>query len=298
MNRKRESKLKAKVAAEIAALSPFDDPSNWAIGDFANSPWTQEQMDDFQKQLDSAFGGEKAIALVWSGDRKYGDEFYTDWHYNGLPKGRLERKPVLLFGEFKVSETDYTYVSCPRFLLMEVHHGSELESSWEESSWVADQRMFGGKKRIRGERPPEFFYTHLRVMSTHEQSTVFNGVPPCCERMWRLNKRICYGKYREPNETDIAYVRNIRQRMDAEGIVQRNDAPRSKKLLEKAGLATKHFMRQAEIARAKSTKEFMLANADTFFGDIVTRRGATMSPAELEKTVREALDADEEQRFA
>ena len=285
-----------REASTASRLHEYDDPDNWIKGDFAAPPLSAEQIGEFQKRLDSVFGAEKAIVLVWSGDRSYGDEFYTDWHFNGLPKGRPERKPVLLFGEVPVNETDYCYITCPRWLLMEVNHGSQLEAGWEDSAWVTDPDMFGGKKRIRTAKPPKYFYAHLRVIAEHEQTTVIGEVPPCCRRLWQ-KKRICYGKYRLPDDTDIAFVRNIRTNMDARGITQRNDEARSAKIITDGNLATQHFIKRAEQQRATAVKEFMLASPDAFFGDIVQRKGGSMSARELDSTVRQALEQQEEERF-
>lgn len=297
MNRKKASKIKKQVAESVNRLHPYDDPNNWLTSDFQESPWPKEKIADFQKQIDSAFGGENAIVLVWSGDRSYGDAFYTDWFPNGAPKGRLERKPVLLFGEFKVNEKDYLYLSCPRWVLMEVQHASQLEASWEESSWVDDNASLGGRKRIRPEKPPKYFYTHLRTLADHEHAT-FNGIPACCERMWRVSRRICYGKYREPNEQDIAYVRNIRERMDRDGVAQRNDQKRSAKVLQRAQIATKHFMEQASLRKAEAVKELMMANSGPFFQSILDQVGSTMSPKERDAIVSQALDEQDAERFS
>src|ERR1019366_45042 len=114
MNRKRTSKLKL-AEAKVNHEHPYDSVDNWVSGDFQRPPWIKSQIDEFQKRLDSAFGADGAIVLVWSGDRSYGDEICDGpWNSFGEPIGKFVHKPVLLFGEYKVNAEDIFYISCPR----------------------------------------------------------------------------------------------------------------------------------------------------------------------------------------
>lgn len=296
MNRKKTSKVAKQIAQkQIHFNSPYDDINNWLQGDFQKSPWSTEEMRAFQDKLDSAFGAKNAIVLVWSGDRSYGDAFYTDWHPNGLPKGGLERKPVLLFAEEKINEHDYLYISCPRFLLMEVHHGSELEASWEASAWVECSDSEGGSKRIRAEKPPTYFYQHLRILAEHAQTQLIGEMPSCCVRRFQQN-RICYGKYRVPNESDIAYVGRMRANMDKAGVAQRNDEVRSSKVIQDAAASTNYFIKRAQEQKALTIQEIMLENYEVFFDDIL--QDNKLSPGEIRGALKEAFDKQNQERFA
>ena len=298
MNRKKTSKVKTKVEAVRKAhrFHPYDDPNNWMTGDFQRPPWDDVKIQDFQKKLDSAFGGQNAIILAWSGDRRYGEAFYTDWYPNGLPKGKLERKPPLLFAEHKVNEHDYLYISVPRWLLLETLHVSQYEAGWEDASWVQDPSMLGGRKRIRSEKPPVNMYKHLQIIAEHDQTTMSHEMPTCCIKMLN-NKRICYGRYREPSDADIAVVRNIREDQDRRGIVQRNDTARSKKIIEETSLATKYFIKRSQEQQALGVKDMMLGNSQAFFGDLLKRTGSTKSYKELEAIAKDALERQEQERF-
>ena len=296
MNRKKTAKI-AKAIEKAPSIHPFDDTETWLRGDFTAPPWPKEKIVEFQKRINSAFGAENALVLAWSGDRSYGDSFYTNWFANGLPKGKLERKPVLLFAEVPVSEHDYLYITVPRWLILEVHHGSELESSWEVASWVEDKSMLGGRKRIRAEKPPEFFYQHLQIIAQHDRPFLTNDMPACCRNMMAQN-RICYGRYREPSEVDIAYIRGIRERMDRDGVAQRNDERRSAKLLQNAAASTRHFIHRAQQQKALAVQEMMLENPKLYLGDILKRSGNTMSAKELREIAVEAFDETNQERFA
>lgn len=297
MNRKATAKASRELSKreqEVIALSklkensihPYDDLNNWLKGDFKTPPWTPAEIADFQKRLDSAFGAPNAIVLAWSGDRRYGDVFLNE-------NGDIERKPPLLFKEIPVNDRDYIYMGCPRWLLMEVLHGSQLEASWEEASTVEHH---GVKTHIRPEKPPEFMYQHLKIIADHDDTVVFGDIPPCCEKMFAMNS-ICYGKYALPSEKEIAYVRTIRENMDKAGVVQRNDAERSKKVLMDGAASTRHFIEKAKQQQAQRVKDIMLANSEAFFGNIPELIGTTKTHKELEHIYKGALDAQDEDRF-
>lgn len=285
MNRKKQAKLNKIKPAPVHV---YDQDETWIRGGFETPPWPKEKIAEFQKRIDSAFGAENAIVLVWSGDRSYGDAFLNE-------KGELERKPILLFAETKIDETTYHYTSAPRWVLMEVHHGSQLEDSWEEASYITDQH--GACHRIRPEKPPKYFYVHLRTIAKHDIPVNSGLMPQCCANM-AAQKRICYGKFKDPSDEDIAFVGRIRARMDAEGVSQRNDAKTSAKLLNKATLATQHFIKRSQQQRAFATQQHILENLDHFTKDILEKKGSTMKYSEVYDIAKEAFEEQNERRFA
>ncbi len=292
MNSKRERKITKKVetAKQSYFSNPLNDPREWLSGNIP-CPWSPERMQEFQKRIDSAFGADYALILAWSYDKQYWDEFYTDWSIGGTPKGKLEKKPILLFGQYTLNETDYVYISAPRFLLLERLHGSQLEASWDESSWTEDNEMLGGKKRIRAKKPPESFYQVLKTIAVHEEGERWGK---CCERLWKADKRICYGKYREPDARDIEYVGKIAENMKRAGVVQRNDAPRSAKVLEAAASSTRHFMEQSARMRRKAVQELILSDPQQYMGDILRKHNIDWSAGQIEKTLKEGFKRSED----
>lgn len=288
MNRKKTSKLKKEAAQVASKTHLYDQTETWCRGDFATPPWSPEKIQDFQKRLDSAFEAPNGIVLVWSGDRSYGDVFLNE-------KGEPERKPVLLFAEHKIEGTnDYCYVTCPRWVLMETLHISQYEDSWEAASMLPDKE--GVLRRIRPETPPKNMYKHIHTIAEHDQTIVLGETPKCCQSMLD-QKRICYGRYREPDHRDIAFVGRMRAQLNRKGISQRNDTKRDANVLEQTSLATKHFIQHAQQQQAIRVKEMMLANSEAFFGDLPKRLGSTMSYKEMEKVVKEGLDQQMEERF-
>ncbi len=295
MNRKRTSKLKKVIETQVAALSPYDDPVAW-LKDPPPCPWTAKQIQDFQDQINSAFGAQNAYVLAWSGDKQYGDEFYIDWYANGEPKGSPETKPMLLFQSVPVNDRDYVYVYAPRFVILETLHGSQLEASWEESSWVDDPESLGGKKRIRRKKPPQFFYRVIKTIAQHERSITSNGRRPCCKRVWDAYRGICYGKYRPPADEDLAMIRSMRENLDKLGIVQRNDVPRDPKVLQLATAATQYYMSQAARQRRTAVQEMIMADPQQFMGDVIKNYGITMNATEIERTLKEGFKRSNESK--
>lgn len=293
-NRKKESK-DAKKALEVSRRQhPYDDMDTWLMNDALQAPWTKEKIADFQRKINSAFGAEDALILAWSGDRTYWDEFYIDWHPTGLPKGAPEKKPSVLFGCYYVNNYDYVYVSVPRWVIYERQHISQLEESWESSAWVLDKD--GQRRRIRSEKPPKNFYSLFAILAEHDKSILIGGTPPCCEGMWETHQRICYGRYREPSEVDLRSIREIRERMDADGMVQRSDADRTQKLLTRGNMMTQMYIKQCEEQQSRGNEERIMNNIIPYFGRFLEARGSTLSAKEVEQAIHEGVKQSQAER--
>lgn len=295
-NRKKTSKIKQAVARATDALSPLDDPLNWIEGHIP-CPWSDKQIADYQKKLDTAFGVKNGIVLAWSYDRKYWDEIYMDsWDVYGEPTTRAQKTPILLFKQFSLNDKDRVYISAPRWMLLEVIHGSQLQESWEAEKYEADDTFIGGKKRIRHSNPPEHSYqpllAPLGTLATHEHKIDPSAsLAPCCERLWMADQSICYGKYRPPTSDDLIAVKRLRERMDADGLYQRNDAKRSDKLLSRAAESTKHFMDYAARKRKNAVQEMIMADPKGFMGDVFKNYGITLSAPEIDRALQEGFKA-------
>ncbi len=298
MNRKKASKEAIKTeAVKPTYINPYDDEMSWIGADFTAPPWTDAQIADYQKKLDSAFGAENAIVLAWSGDKRYWDEFYTDWFANGLPKGKLEKKPLLLFAQFDLSPTDYLYITVPRWVLLERYHPAQYEAAWESGSWVEDARHLGGKKRIRAEKPPKAMYGHLRTIAEHDDTISADHAPRCCVNWFENHKRVCYGRYRPPSDIDLAYVRAIRENMDAEGVAQRNDEAIGEKVLMRAAQTTAHYVRSAQLQQAAKTHDFLMQDPRSLVADVIEKKGITLSDKEIRECVEIGIRQGQEERL-
>lgn len=300
MNRKKTAKTNKALAKLSSRVSPYDNVLSWMKGDLP-CPWTKEQIADFQLKIDSAFGAKDALVLAWSMDRDYWDEIYMDdWHIHGAPKGRPQKIPMLLFKHIPVNERDYLMVSAPRWMILEKLHGSQLEDSWDESSWVADNESIGGKKRIRTEKPPVSFYQPLLpplgTIAEHVQNVVTGEINPCC-RTLMANDMVCYGRYREPGEDILAEIRKIRERMDRDGVAQRSDQPRSLKTLERQRMSTNFLIQEAAKRQREATQELILANPMMYMGDVMANYGITKTAPEIDRILKEAFRQSNEEQL-
>jgi len=293
MNRKAKSKAETK-AKKVTKEHPFDDIREWVGADFSTPPLDAKWQAEFQKKIDSAFGAENALILAWSGDSTYWDGFYTDWYADGSPKeGSFEKKPILLLGKYKLNKVDYYYVIPPRWVLLEREDRSQYEADWESSSWVADPKMLGGRKRIRRADAPPSMYRWLRTIAQHDGTLLSNDMPRCCQHMVMNLNRPCHGKYRPPADVDLAFIRKIRENMDAAGVAQRADAPRSAKILQDAASTTKFYLEEAAKAERTAMKEFMMADPQRWVGDLIHKTGNTLSAREIEAAMIEGLKQTE-----
>ncbi len=182
-------------------------------------------------------------------------------------------------------------------MILEREDVSQHVASWEASAWVSDKDMIGGRKRIRTEQPPRSFYTILRKIAQHEQSTLINDEPPCCVRKWQDAQRPCYGHYREPSDADIAFISGIRRRMDADGVAQRNDTHRDAKMLQRAASQTRLYEQQAERQRASAIKNRIMDDPMGWLGHILKAKGSTMSVVEAEKLILEGIEQSQNERL-
>lgn len=303
MNRKKQSKVtKQNVINEMAketleadrkkvSVHPFNDEVSWVGRRWKTPPWTDAQIADYQKKINSAFGAEDAFILAWSGDERYWDRFYEEWYtlgYLELPKGELKPKPILLWGQFNLNAEDYLYIFPPRWLILEKLHPSEYANGWEEASWV--DTGLGTKRRVRSETPPPAMYSILQTIAHHEMPTITGDKPPCCRRwLERDSPRICYGEYRPPSDKELAMLRNMREEMDRDGVAQRNDEARSEKVLRKAAASTQHYIKSAAMAQTLSVNQMIAENPQLYLGDMIERAGLT-SAREIDGWVAKGLE--------
>jgi len=296
MSRKKRVKEVQKEERKVVQKgSPLDDPLRWFDTDFSVAPLDDAWQKQFQSKLDSAFGGERAIVLAWSNDRQYWPTYACDWFATGTAK-KWEKRPIVLFGCYDISETDYTFITPPRWILLERHHPAQYEASWEASSWVSDPNMLSGKKRILPKDPPKEMYRWLRTIAEHDQTVVIGEMPRCCRAALDV-KKVCYGRYRPPSDLDLAYVRSIRENMDRAGVVQRNDEPVNEQSMRQAEMTSKFYQQQTARMESSALKEWILRDPRAFLGAMPQRKGITLSDREITEAVKEALDQSEQERF-
>ena len=294
MNRKAQAKLNKKP--EALKPHPFDDIEEWSkVDDFPLAPETPEFVKAFQKQIDDVFGAERGIVLAWSGDKRYWEEFYTDWFSPGSAKpDSLEKKPLVLWHEFAVNDFDYHYIYPPRWVLLERHDRQRYAPTWKDTCYVEDGTFLGKRKQLRPLTPPAEYYTLWAVIGTHEKPFVIGDEPPCCVAAASVNTP-CFGKYRPPCDLDLIAVGNLRKFLDKEK-AQRPDEAVNAHSLQRASAMTRHYIQQTQRQKAKVMRDFALMNPKIFLGENLEKRGITRSARELEEVINEAFDRSDEQK--
>lgn len=278
----------------LSKVHPYDNFEEWIGQRWEKAPWTEAEILDFQRKINSAFGAENALILAWSGDERYWDQFYEDWHPNGLPKGKLKAKPILLWADIQVNEYDNFVIFPPRFMILERLDRSEYAASWEESSFM---EVEGVKRRIRAETPPPSMYKVLKVIAEHDETYIVGEKPHCCKVWLHEAQKICYGRYRPPAEKDLAYIRGIRENMDKLGVSQRADAPREEKVLMHAAQSTQHYMKSAAVARTRAVSEMIGSDPYPYLVDVIKNKGITLTQREIDECVQIGLEQAREQRL-
>jgi len=296
MNRKKRIKETQKEERKAAFKeNPLDDPVRWFDTDFSQPPLDEEWQQEFQKKIDSAFGAERGIVLAWSNDRQYWDWYPCDWFGAGEAK-EFEQRPIVLFGCYNLSERDYTFITPPRWLLLERLHPSQYAPTWEASSWASDPKMLSGKKRVLPKEPPQVMYRWWRTIAEHDKTPIIGEMPRCC-RAATDAKKVCYGKYRPPSDLDLAPIRKMREDMDRDGFLQRNDEPVNEQSIKQASMTSKFYHQQTARMESSALKEWILSNPRAFLGAMPQRKGITLSDREITEAVKEALDQSEQERF-
>ena len=301
MNRKKTAKTAAKMAKaetlkrSLPVVHPYDDVEQWLGADFGSAPQPESWVKEFQTRIDNAFGVPGAFVLAWSGDRKYWDEFYTDWHSNGLAKAdSLERKPLLLWHTFWVNELDYIYLHAPRWVILESHHPSQFVPTWDAGVWVSDKTMLGGRKQIRTIEPPKHFYHLHQTVAQHDEPLASGAKPLCCAASAAANV-ICYGKYRLPNEADLDELRKMRRWMD-ENNIQRPDEAVSTATRRRLSSLTRYYADQARRMQSRARRDFAMFDPRLMLGKSLEERGMNLSAREVESLVAEAMDRIDEEK--
>lgn len=164
----------------------LDDPARFTD---AFHPPASFNARAFQRKLNQVAGksdtGQPVVRLVWG------------WHAKEWEKGEFRLKYRCL--TVPLDGGDYVDIGVPRWILEERHEPGQYWASWEASRWVEDVET-GERVDMKGEPPRDGWYTYLALCAEHDPDK------SCCFRLWRDQRRRCWGYYREPNEADIQMV--------------------------------------------------------------------------------------------
>lgn len=226
------------------------DPNNsstWACRELHNPP--EFDVAAYQEKIDAIFGlsdtGMSIVRLVWAPDiLKCYTKFFTSWI--GLQGAGSELRARYKFSTIQIPGTpDIIDIPPPRWILEEFNHPGQVNASWEAARWAKDGR------EMRPPPPPEGHYSHLITIARHSNK--------CCKHA-KKHKVVCWGKFRNPAETDLEILRRAKAKRD-EDIAIDITKPLTEADLARVSLDTKHRIEEQEAITQEQIKEFVDANA-------------------------------------
>lgn len=178
--------------------SVLDDPTQWWT--YIPAP-AEVNRHKFQKRLDRIAGvtasGMSALRLIWGWDSRIiinGEwrQRYA-WHTVTLPSG------------------DTIDLAAPRWYIEELLEPAQYMEQWSVEAL--------------GPPPKNGFYIACYPIAVHEYQN------RCCVEKWAATRTICYGRYKQPGDEELARVERAVQLRDRERMYNRPDEPMSLEVL-------------------------------------------------------------------
>jgi hypothetical protein len=233
----------------------FNDPVTWCSGDVYKAPSFNARA--YQRKLDKIAGtrrGRPVVRLIWAGDKNCFSKFYDDWDDHGLGI-HSEIRAKYKYAVIRVPGTADSFdVPPPRWIFEERHEPEQYAASWEQARWVYVTKGDGTEDKRRVERrppPPNEYYDHLWTVAKHDDY--------CCQTA-QMNKKVCWGLYRQPDERDLDVIRRAIQDRDKDA-EQSPYEQLNEKSLAAADKDASDFVSKTKEERKQKTKEFVDDNA-------------------------------------
>lgn len=160
--------------------------------------------DAFQERINSRVGlnkdGKAIIRLVWAQD-------VTDRAFGQvIPRYWIRRR--------KVAEADgkYQYWTVPRWVLEKRMEPETYMAAWEQSRYSMQDEY--GKPIDKGDAPLEY-YVYANLIAEHE-ALDSSEWPACCTRAFYTDRSRCWGKYRQPADSDLQLISQAVRQMEAD----------------------------------------------------------------------------------
>lgn len=211
---------------------PVFDKFPWVMN--SPNPWSQDQMQRYQKRLDAIAGvtptGMSRIRLIWGADPHTSMTIY-----------RGQRRFKYFAGET---------VAVQRFFLEQLHEPAEYKPDWDKGRYEWGDT---GRIDLKGDPPPDGIYTHLHTVAVHDHR--------CCGGSSMVDgHRPCYGFFGFPDDNELELVKMMIRLRDRLPEFRPGDSiPQSE--LERELRETKFW---AEYQREKVRQEFAEIVADEF----------------------------------
>lgn len=280
-----------------AKLHPLDDPREWARQP-AYDPPRDVDIAAEQKKIDEIYGtdanGQSIMKLVWTGDREYWFQFYTEWNALGHPTAEPQRSPLIRYQTLHDSNGKKIRDTFPaRWLLLSRIAKSQYENDWKQYSYVYAPELSGVQeydlgngqtrlearpvyKQIRPDEPPPALWLWYATIKD------CNG--QCCVSA-RKSGRVCYGKYAPPAAIHETLYHQ-----------RRADEAQGYRPFEKLNYSTIREIEDAysgyqqELRELKAHAEIFIANPMALIGLAAAERAGIDTDAKARKVVKEFFD--------
>lgn len=268
----------------VSSAHPLDDPNEWARTPMYRPPSSvdiKKEQERINKISGVTLKGDPIYTLVWSGDRRYWDQFYTEWDALGRPRKEPERWPLVRYKALRDSNgKKIRDVFPPRWLILARIEKPQYEETWKRESWVYAPEI-GTYKMIRPDTPPDVFYFWFATIASHSDH--------CCG-LRRKESKMCYGRYAPP----AAIHSVLRSQVKA-------DRTAKHKAFEKVDLSTIMEMADEytgyryELHQLQASTEIFIENPLGLIGPAAMQAANIDTPAKARKLVSEFLDREIQQ---
>jgi len=269
----------------------YNDPKGWT----AKGIWKPPTFDvaAYQERLNRIVGlsasGAPIVRLKWAWECRRWENFEWD-EFGNATKGEFRQKYRALTIELPFDE--YVDISPPRWVLEERFEPGQYARSWDAVRYVHDplscrkcQAESLGlivpsqsctRRDVHGPAPREGWYLALAgigIIAKHKK----NG--RCCARLWKASREICYGRYKEPDETELETLARAVRARDKEAELSPHEELSEAALLE----ASRWGLQQATDAQVSKRDDLRRQ-----YKDEVNTHGASIVPANALMALREA----------
>jgi hypothetical protein len=235
-------------------MSSFDKnkPGTWACSEIYSPPASFD-MAGYQSKIDAILGksdtNHSVVRLVWAGDRKLAySPFYVTWKPSGFGLSS-ELRAKYKYASLQVPGTsDIIDVPPPRWIFEEFNHPGQYMAAWEATRW---QEIDGHRREVRPAPPPNGYYSHLLTIADH-------GNHQCCEQA-KKDYVVCWGNYREPDETDLNILRRAKMEREKDRFID-TTKPLDAETLNILGKETEDRVKEQRRLIDKKVEEYIDEN--------------------------------------
>jgi hypothetical protein len=164
-------------------------------------------VEQYQERINRICGlapnGEPVVRLVWAASKECFSKFYCVWDSMGF--GVLtELRAKYRFATVEINAIDNIDIPAPRWMLEDRVDPAQFAATYEQTRWVwneDEQRQVERRPRMDLSKG---YYAPLLTIAQH-------GL--CCKKA-RVNKVVCWGEYKEPDETELIMLRQAVEKRD------------------------------------------------------------------------------------